>query len=225
MDALTGTAHRLNYERIYHEFIADRRRREAGITGYIERHHILPRSLGGGNAAENLIRLTAEDHFFAHLLLAKVHGGSMWYALFVMMKGSARSSDRRFLRRARRHYARARSEFIARHGPRMAAIRIGARHSEETKAKIAAGNRKPKSLAAIENMRAALTGRKLSPEHRAKNAAHLTDSRRFAGRTHSEATKARMSRVNQARKQFVARFGGDSRLPTIADMRKVGIDV
>jgi hypothetical protein len=75
----------MNYERIYREFIADRREREAGLTGYTESHHILPRSLGGGNGKANLIRLTAEDHFFAHLLLARIHGGTMWAPIALMI--------------------------------------------------------------------------------------------------------------------------------------------
>lgn len=78
----------MNYHRIYAAFIQDRRVKEAGLTGYTERHHIFPRSLGGGNEPANLINLTAEDHFFAHLLLAKMHGGSMWSPVAFMVGGS-----------------------------------------------------------------------------------------------------------------------------------------
>lgn len=68
----------MDYHRIYLDFIKDRRAKEPGLAGYSEKHHILPRSLGGDDDAENLIRLTPEDHFVAHLLLAKMHGGKMW---------------------------------------------------------------------------------------------------------------------------------------------------
>ena len=77
----------MDYGRIYRDFIADRRRIEPTLEGYTEKHHILPRALGGGNEAENLIRLTAEDHFFAHLLLAKMHGRGMWIAVRRMLWG------------------------------------------------------------------------------------------------------------------------------------------
>jgi len=76
---------RMNYSRIYRAFIADRQQKqEISRLGYFERHHIIPRSLGGSDDDGNLIDLTPEDHFFAHLLLARIHGGYMWSALFLM---------------------------------------------------------------------------------------------------------------------------------------------
>ena len=69
----------MNYQRIYDEFIADRRSKESSLTGYTEKRHILPRSLGGDNSKSNLIKLTAQDHYFAHELLAKIYGGEKLY--------------------------------------------------------------------------------------------------------------------------------------------------
>jgi hypothetical protein len=40
---------------------------------YYEKHHILPRCMGGSNVKSNMILLTPEEHFVAHLLLAKIH--------------------------------------------------------------------------------------------------------------------------------------------------------
>jgi len=74
----------MNYQKIYQDFIASRRLREADIVGYSEKHHIVPKALGGGNEKANLIRLTPEDHFFAHLLLARIHGRKMWAAVAAM---------------------------------------------------------------------------------------------------------------------------------------------
>jgi hypothetical protein len=39
------------------------------ITGYTEKHHIIPSSLGGDNSKENIVSLTAREHFVCHLLL------------------------------------------------------------------------------------------------------------------------------------------------------------
>ena len=74
----------MNYSRIYEDLIADRRANPPSEDEYYEVHHILPRCMGGGDEPENLIKLRPEDHFFAHLLLAKVHGGSMWAAVRIM---------------------------------------------------------------------------------------------------------------------------------------------
>lgn len=69
----------MDYARIYQDFIDNRRLQTP--AGYVERHHILPRSLGGLDDGSNIVSLTAEDHYFAHLLLAKIHGGKMAWAL------------------------------------------------------------------------------------------------------------------------------------------------
>lgn len=80
----------MDYQKIYTAFIADRKRVENDVQGYVERHHILPRSLGGSDDPSNVIRLTPEDHFFAHLLLAKIHGGKMWSPIAFMVGGARR---------------------------------------------------------------------------------------------------------------------------------------
>lgn len=74
----------MDYERIYRDFIADRRAKEPALIAsgaYCERHHIRPRSLGGSNANANVIRLTYRDHIFAHALLLKMHqhGEARWF--------------------------------------------------------------------------------------------------------------------------------------------------
>lgn len=83
----------MNYKRIYDEFIKDRREKEKTLTGYTERHHILPRSIGGGDEPSNLIRLTPEDHFFAHLCLAKMHGGKLWAPVAFMAGGTRKDYE------------------------------------------------------------------------------------------------------------------------------------
>lgn len=39
---------------------------------YCERHHIIPRSIGGEDDESNLVNLLPREHFFAHLLLTKM---------------------------------------------------------------------------------------------------------------------------------------------------------
>jgi len=91
----------MDYNRIYADFIKDRRAKEGSLEGYVERHHIVPRSLGGSDDPDNLINLTFEDHYFAHLLLARIHGGKMASALWIMVNSSrARWRSRHHARRA-----------------------------------------------------------------------------------------------------------------------------
>ena len=46
-------------------------------TDYYERHHIIPRSFGGTNKPDNLVLLTAKEHYIAHYLLTKFTEGNM----------------------------------------------------------------------------------------------------------------------------------------------------
>lgn len=78
----------MNYKRIYDEFIADRKEKQPNKPDYYETHHIVPRCIGGDDTHENLIRLTAEDHFFAHLLLAKIHNTRQAWGACVLMSKS-----------------------------------------------------------------------------------------------------------------------------------------
>lgn len=54
----------------YFNIINNARSRET--TGYIEKHHIIPKSCGGNNTKENIVKLTAREHFVCHLLLTKM---------------------------------------------------------------------------------------------------------------------------------------------------------
>lgn len=83
----------MNLSALYDRFIADRRTREASLAVY-ETHHVVPRCLDGTDDAENLIRLSLQDHLFAHVLLARIHGGLLLYPL-VWMLNQERYAGRR----------------------------------------------------------------------------------------------------------------------------------
>jgi hypothetical protein len=62
----------MDYARHYRALIERARNRH--LNGcYVERHHIIPRCMGGDEEPSNLVRLTAEEHCLAHQLLAKMH--------------------------------------------------------------------------------------------------------------------------------------------------------
>ena len=63
------------YHRHYQSLIESARNRTLPSDTYTESHHIIPRSLGGSDDKNNLVDLTAREHYIAHLLLSKIHGG------------------------------------------------------------------------------------------------------------------------------------------------------
>ncbi len=68
----------------YIKFIDDRSRRIIPEGTYTEKHHKVPKSFEGSDQKENIIRLTAREHFIAHLLLWKAFGGKMTFAFHMM---------------------------------------------------------------------------------------------------------------------------------------------
>lgn len=64
----------MNYSQIYADLI--KFRQENTPVGYTENHHILPRSMGGSDDENNLVKLTGREHWIAHLLLWKIHRNS-----------------------------------------------------------------------------------------------------------------------------------------------------
>lgn len=98
----------MDYLRIYNELIEHRKMMPKLEGVYYERHHINPRCMGGGDEDENLIHLTAEDHFMAHVLLAKAYGGKLWFAAnaMKMLKGKRKIKHRRLYAIIRKNFSR-----------------------------------------------------------------------------------------------------------------------
>lgn len=61
----------MDYQKIYNTLV--RRGQNRILEGYSEKHHIIPRCLGGTDGANNLVSLTPEEHYLCHLLLVKIH--------------------------------------------------------------------------------------------------------------------------------------------------------
>ena len=87
----------MNHKRIYDEIIKNRQENPIN-EGYTEKHHIVPKSLGGSDNPDNLIKLSAREHFVCHYLLAKMYKKETieWYKMnhaFMMMKCSSISHE------------------------------------------------------------------------------------------------------------------------------------
>lgn len=60
----------MDYRRIYDALMSTAQRRAVPAC-YTEKHHIIPRSLGGDESDTNMVTLTAREHFVAHKLLPR----------------------------------------------------------------------------------------------------------------------------------------------------------
>ena len=87
----------MNYLSIYNSIIdrailENRRRKSKKDITYIyyESHHIIPKCLNGTNAKNNLVLLTAREHFVAHQLLVKIYPNEhkLVFALRMMCSAS-----------------------------------------------------------------------------------------------------------------------------------------
>jgi hypothetical protein len=64
--------YKMNYKRLYDSLIERGKQREI-VDGLYEKHHIVPRCLGGDDSKANLVKLTSEEHYVAHQLLVKLY--------------------------------------------------------------------------------------------------------------------------------------------------------
>lgn len=80
----------MDYSKIYNELITDAVQNPK-LDVYKETHHIIPKCLGGSDLPENLVRLTARQHYLAHWLLYKIHRTSSlvhaWHNMSRVGKG------------------------------------------------------------------------------------------------------------------------------------------
>ena len=65
-------------------------------SAYKERHHIVPKSEGGSDDADNVVNLTAREHYIAHLLLAKIYDDKKMHCAVIYMQTKAKTQKRNF---------------------------------------------------------------------------------------------------------------------------------
>jgi hypothetical protein len=183
----------MDYQKHYDALMARAYYRDLGDV-YTERHHVVPTTLGGLDVDENIVRLTAEEHFIAHKLLVKMHPGNhgLVFALQAMsMNHGGRRPNNKLFGWGRRLVAKSLSE--ARKGvPRDRAVMQKMWN---------ANTGRPQTDLHRANMSAATRGKPKSAEHRAATSAALKGRPSpMTGRQHSEETKAKMRAAALARK-------------------------
>lgn len=166
----------MNYSSHYDALVT--RAKHRVLEGYSERHHIIPCCLGGSNSPGNIVRLTPEEHYTAHILLVKMYPGDhrlLWAASCmtgVTKKQPGRSPNKLYGWLRRRLSEKVAERMTGRHPSLETLVKLRESHlgvkkgprSAETRAKIAAGNLgKPKSAAHRAAMSAARTGVPMGP--------------------------------------------------------------
>jgi hypothetical protein len=169
------------------------------VDGYCETHHIIPKSLGGSNLKENLVNLTAREHFICHLLLTKMYEGDakkkMIHAAWAMATLENDNQQRykitsKIYESLRIKYATLKSETLK--------GKPGRKHSEETKKKLSLAHtgkkRNPMSEKSkkklSESMKGKNAGKKRTEEQRQQQSLRQIGRE---GKPHSEETKRKLS--------------------------------
>ena len=183
----------MDYKKVYDALMEKRRSNPVPNDEYGERHHIVHRSEGGTDDAENLVRLTAREHYIAHLLLAKIYNDfKMICALHMMRTMKNETTKREFkvnsrlynslkIRRSKMMSERMKGHPVSEKTRLLAAERMrrinkgktpwnkGKSQSDEVKAKLRKANLgKKRSPESIEKFRKSMMGHAVSDETRRK---------------------------------------------------------
>ncbi|CCI88722.1 phage-associated homing endonuclease [Yersinia phage phiR1-RT] len=130
------------------------------LEGYTEKHHIIPKCMGGTDDVKNLVILTGAEHYIAHQLLCKMHptNHKLAHALKILM-GSRNYNNKQF-------------EWVRKKAVETSKIfHTGRKRSKETSdniSKAMKGKRKGIKFSEShkQKLSEALKGRKLSEEHK-----------------------------------------------------------
>ena len=142
------------YTKWYYNIVENAKKRP--IKGYVERHHIIPKCLGGHNKKDNIVPLTAKEHFIVHHLLCYMcenvgHTKKMQNAIGMFMQKNKQQSRNLTARqyavcrnmlsnalKGRTFSEETKEKLRAKRATQDMSYRIGTKHSEETKEKIRA---------------------------------------------------------------------------------------
>ena len=189
----------MNYYKIYNSLIERSKSRK--LEGYSERHHIVPKCLGGTDDKENIVSLTAREHFIAHQLLVMIYkdNKSLKYAAYMMTIGpNGRRNNNRL-------YSWLKEDYFA--NRIQSSGFTGRKHSEATRAKM----RESRALQLRPNdetkakISATKTGVKFSESAKKSfNEKRLSNpdwyKKIWGGRPKTQETKTKISAANKGRK-------------------------
>ena len=181
------------YTKCYYNIIDRAKSRDLSKETYIEKHHIIPKSLGGLNNKDNLVKLTAKEHRLAHILLPRMtinplHTKSMWYALWMMLRTKNTNQQRKISKGSAFEVAKIK---VAENSSQLHKGKTVSKETREKLSKSCQGRPSPnKGRAMSENQKQKLSiahkGKIIAPETVSK----ILDSRRHY--RHSDETKRKI---------------------------------
>ena len=186
----------MNYQKIYEQLTSKNM-----VAEYTEKHHIIPRCMGGSNDASNIVRLTPNAHYVAHQLLVKIYpeNHKLIFALIKMSGGYNRNN--KLVGWIRKKHAIAMStimkgrKFSIEHRAKLSNAKKGTQLSESHRANIRQTlKHQPKS---------AETRAKLSASHKGKTVSIETRNKlRMIKKTVSIETRTKLSIANKGKIQI-----------------------
>lgn len=153
----------MNWKNIHDQIIkqALSENRQKHDLVYYEQHHIIPKCMNGSNHPDNLVLLTAREHFIIHKLLCEIypHIDSLHYALWRMMNFQTSNHIRNY-NISSWEYSRSREL----HKIKMSELHSGKIISDESKTKMSISKiGKPRPDSVKQKIRNSLLGRKQTP--------------------------------------------------------------
>lgn len=138
------------YSRWYEALISRAQTRTLDKNTYVEKHHIIPYSFTNDDSSDNLVSLTAKEHYIAHALLWKInfpirYHEKMSFALRMMIFGAGTKNQMRNYKCHSRIYESIRIEFSKNHSRNMSGKNnpfYGKKHPPEVMQKIMDTKRK-----------------------------------------------------------------------------------
>jgi hypothetical protein len=182
----------MNYLKIYNSIITNSKNKEIeriykrkNKIEYYENHHIIPESSGGDNSIENMVLLTAKEHFLCHWLLYKINpSNANAFAWWMMSNNDGNKFHEGRNKQTSIKYEIARKAF----SEHITKINKGRKHTEIAKQNMTeAWKKRPPS-------------QPLSEEHKRKlSEINSGENNPFFGKTHNSYSKEKMSLAGKQR--------------------------
>ena len=213
----------------WYDAIITRARADVNRTsGRFEKHHVIPKSLGGSNEPDNLVKLTPREHFICHLLLTKMTHGNHLFKMVSALNLMMNNTNKRLGRSKVTNRKYDASRFYA-----------NVQFSEEHRRKIseAAKRRDPatrkQTAEANEKRRQFMREYQKTPEHIAKQAESQRGQVRGSWGSHSDEAKEKLRAVHlgkpkseEARRKMSEAKLGKKRGPMSEEHKaKIGIAI